>query len=66
MASRLIVGVLAAAAVARVLVSPGPAAAMPDPPEVAARAAVVMDARTGRMLWERNGDVAQLVAALNR
>jgi D-alanyl-D-alanine carboxypeptidase len=58
MASRLIVGVLAAAAVARVLVSPGPAAAMPDPPEVAARAAVVMDARTGRMLWERNGDVA--------
>jgi len=58
MSSRLIVGVLAAAAVARVLVVPVSAAAMSDPPEVAARAAVVMDARTGRVLWERNGDAA--------
>ena len=58
MFSRLIVGVAATAAVLRVLSAPVSAAAMTDPPEVAARAALVMDARSGRVLWERNGEVA--------
>ncbi|MBU6281575.1 D-alanyl-D-alanine carboxypeptidase [bacterium] len=58
MFSRLIVGVAATAAILRVLLAATPVAAMPDPPEVAARAALVMDARNGRVLWERNGEVA--------
>ncbi|MFM8410113.1 MAG: D-alanyl-D-alanine carboxypeptidase [Alphaproteobacteria bacterium] len=56
MFSRLIFGFLATVAVIRVLATP--VVAMSDPPEIAARAAVVMDARNGRILWERNGDLA--------
>lgn len=58
MFSRLIVGLLATAAVLRVLCAAEPAGAMPDPPEVAARAAVVMDALNGRILWQHNGELA--------
>jgi len=56
MFSRLIVGVAATVAVVAALCAP--TRAMADPPEVAARAALVMDARNGRVLWERNGEVA--------
>src|SRR6185436_542978 len=46
-----------AAAIAVLPLVPRAAAAAPSPPTLSARAALVMDAETGVVLWERNGDL---------
>ncbi len=58
MLARLIGWVAATTAVLHIVAAASPVAAMPEPPTVAARAALVMDAANGHVLWERNGEMA--------
>ena len=58
---------IAALAVALVLASVAPAAAQgPEPPEIQARAAIVVEASTGRVVYERRADEPRSIASTTK